>query len=298
MASPSPPSIQRLQINKHSQNLRRHHQKYPPSLFTLCFTLPLFIQFLLRGFTNSDVFQPLFEVTKDPTSHPKLHIFLQRVVGFDSVDDESKVERRLYRKFPAPEQWDTEQNPPYSYYIYYLFANMTSLNAWRKQRNFNTFVLRPHCGEAGDTDHLAAAFLTSQGKHTCLVDSPHILALFFVWVFCVACLLFNGLGMVVDGRYFAWIVIAEDAVHSIPVLPGSNPHRHVPNLQQRPLPIIRSKPLPSLFPLWSQRIIIHRRSPAIPLYKRTPSRRIQYRSSRITLPQSISDVLDLPSKFH
>ena len=111
-----------------------------------------------------DVFQSLFEVTKDPTTHPKLHIFLQRVIGFDSVDDESKVERRLYRKFPAPEQWATEQNPPYSYYIYYLFANMTSLNAWRKKRNFNTFVLRPHCGEAGDTDHLAAAFLTSQGN--------------------------------------------------------------------------------------------------------------------------------------
>ena len=118
---------------------------------------------LLRTLSNIDVFQPLFEVTQNPQSHPKLHIFLQRVVGFDSVDDESKVERRLYRKYPVPEQWDTEQNPPYSYYLYYLFANMTSLNAWRKQRNFNTFVLRPHCGEAGDTDHLAAAFLTSQG---------------------------------------------------------------------------------------------------------------------------------------
>src|SRR5437773_1160564 len=63
---------------------------------------------------NADVFQPLFEVTQNPQSHPKLHIFLQRVVGFDSVDDESKVERRLYRKYPVPEQWDTEQNPPYS----------------------------------------------------------------------------------------------------------------------------------------------------------------------------------------
>jgi AMP deaminase len=111
-----------------------------------------------------NIFQPLFEVTQNPQSHPKLHIFLQRVVGFDSVDDESKAERRLYRKFPAPDQWDTEQNPPYSYYIYYLYANMASLNAWRKQRNFNTFVLRPHCGEAGDPDHLAAAFLTSEGN--------------------------------------------------------------------------------------------------------------------------------------
>ncbi|KAE9372206.1 AMP deaminase [Stipitochalara longipes BDJ] len=104
-----------------------------------------------------NLFQPLFEVTKDPTSHPKLHIFLQRVIGFDSVDDESKPERRLYRKFPVPNMWDSKQNPPYSYWIYYLFSNMASLNVWRKLRGFNTFVLRPHCGEAGDTDHLAAA---------------------------------------------------------------------------------------------------------------------------------------------
>ncbi|KAJ8612487.1 hypothetical protein MRB53_037416 [Persea americana] len=106
-----------------------------------------------------NLFQPLFEVTKDPTSHPKLHVFLQRVIGFDSVDDESKVERRLYRKFPVPSEWNTFQNPPYSYWIYYLFSNIASLNVWRKQRGFNTFLLRPHCGEAGDTDHLAAAVL-------------------------------------------------------------------------------------------------------------------------------------------
>ena len=106
-----------------------------------------------------NVFQPLFEVTKDPNSHPKLHVFLQRVIGFDSVDDESKPERRMYRKFPLPRQWNTKQNPPYSYWIYYLFSNMASLNVWRKQRGFNTFLLRPHCGEAGDTDHLAAAVL-------------------------------------------------------------------------------------------------------------------------------------------
>ena len=106
-----------------------------------------------------NLFQPLFEVTKDPNSHPKLHVFLQRVVGFDSVDDESKPERRIYRKFPIPKDWNTKQNPPYSYWIYYLFSNMASLNVWRKQRGFNTFLLRPHCGEAGDTDHLAAAVL-------------------------------------------------------------------------------------------------------------------------------------------
>ncbi|KAK4187997.1 hypothetical protein QBC35DRAFT_451728 [Podospora australis] len=106
-----------------------------------------------------NLFQPLLEVTKDPNSHKKLHVFLQRVVGFDSVDDESKAERRLFKKFPVPKQWEAKQNPPYSYWIYHLFANMTSLNHWRKKRGFNTFVLRPHCGEAGDSEHLAAAAL-------------------------------------------------------------------------------------------------------------------------------------------
>lgn len=40
-----------------------------------------------------------------------------------------------------------------------MYANMASLNAWRRARGFNTFVLRPHCGEAGDPDHLSSAFL-------------------------------------------------------------------------------------------------------------------------------------------
>ncbi|QSS60315.1 AMP deaminase [Histoplasma capsulatum] len=127
-----------------------------------------------------NVYQPLFEVTKDPSTHPKLHIFLQRVVGFDSVDDESKPERRLYRKFPIPKQWNTNQNPPYSYWIYFMFANMVSLNTWRKNRGFNTFVLRPHCGEAGDPDHLAAAVLCCYGiSHGILLRKVPLLQYLF-----------------------------------------------------------------------------------------------------------------------
>ncbi|KAI8084610.1 uncharacterized protein BX664DRAFT_337381 [Halteromyces radiatus] len=110
-----------------------------------------------------NTFEPLFEVTNDPSSHPELHVFLQRVVGFDSVDDESKPERRTFKKYPKPSEWDFATNPPYSYYIYYMYANMAALNHWRAERGFNTFVLRPHCGEAGDTEHLTAAFLTSFG---------------------------------------------------------------------------------------------------------------------------------------
>lgn len=127
-----------------------------------------------------NIFLPLFEVTKDPESHPKLHIFLQRVIGFDSVDDESKVERRLFKKFPVPKVWNQNQNPPYSYWIYYLFANMTSLNFWRRQCGFNTFLLRPHCGEAGDSEHLAVALLCSHSiSHGLLLRKVPLLQYIF-----------------------------------------------------------------------------------------------------------------------
>jgi AMP deaminase len=81
-----------------------------------------------------NIFKPLFEVTRDPNSHPQLHIFLQYVVGFDSVDDESKAERRIHKKFPVPKLWDSILNPPYTYYLYYMYANLTSLNQWRKSQ--------------------------------------------------------------------------------------------------------------------------------------------------------------------
>ena len=64
-----------------------------------------------------------------------------------------------------------------------MYANIMSLNQWRHARGFSklsciyasstacltiklpfpsdTFVFRPHCGEAGDPDHLASAFLTA-----------------------------------------------------------------------------------------------------------------------------------------
>lgn len=109
-----------------------------------------------------NIFKPLFEVTQNPQSHPKLHIFLQRVIGFDSVDDESKVDRRIFRKYPKASEWDNPNNPPYSYYLYYMYAGLATLNQWRAKRGFNTLVLRPHCGEAGDPEHLVSAYLVAQ----------------------------------------------------------------------------------------------------------------------------------------
>ncbi|KAH3683268.1 hypothetical protein WICPIJ_005737 [Wickerhamomyces pijperi] len=109
-----------------------------------------------------NLFQPLFEVSQNPQKYPKLHVFLQRVIGFDSVDDESKIDRRFHKKYPIPSLWNAAQNPPYSYYLYYIYANLANLNNYRASRGFNTFVLRPHSGEAGDPEHLISAYLTSE----------------------------------------------------------------------------------------------------------------------------------------
>lgn len=80
-----------------------------------------------------NIFLPLFEATNEPDKHPELHRFLQYVIGIDSVDDESKPENPLFeRDVSVPEQWTDEDNPPYAYYIYYMYANMTVLNAFRK----------------------------------------------------------------------------------------------------------------------------------------------------------------------
>ncbi|XP_004509928.1 probable AMP deaminase [Cicer arietinum] len=116
---------------------------------------------IVTSFQNilDNVFIPLFETTIDPNSHPQLHLFLMQVVGFDLVDDESKPERRPTKHMPTPTEWTNEFNPAYSYYLYYCYANLYTLNKLRESKGMTTIKLRPHCGEAGDSDHLAAAFL-------------------------------------------------------------------------------------------------------------------------------------------
>ncbi|XP_039434055.1 AMP deaminase 2 isoform X3 [Culex pipiens pallens] len=110
-----------------------------------------------------NVFKPLFEATNNPNQHPELHKFLQYVIGFDSVDDESKPENPLFDgDVVTPDQWTEDENPPYAYYIYYMYANMTVLNHFRAERGMNTFVLRPHCGEAGPVQHLVCGYLMAE----------------------------------------------------------------------------------------------------------------------------------------
>ncbi|RAL52152.1 hypothetical protein DM860_017289 [Cuscuta australis] len=118
---------------------------------------------IVTSFQNilDNIFLPLFEVTVDPDSHPQLHLFLKKVVGLDLVDDESKPERRPTKHMPTPSQWTNIFNPAYSYYVYYCYANLYTLNKLRESKGMSVIKFRPHSGEAGDIDHLAATFLTT-----------------------------------------------------------------------------------------------------------------------------------------
>lgn len=90
---------------------------------------------MLNSFQDilDNIFLPLFEATNEPNKFPELHRFLHYVIGFDSVDDESKPENPLFDgDITTPQRWLDEENPPYAYYIYYMYANMTVLNQFRK----------------------------------------------------------------------------------------------------------------------------------------------------------------------
>jgi AMP deaminase len=112
-----------------------------------------------------NIFQPLFEITINPNKNKKLYLFLLQVVGFDSVDDESAYETAptIEDFMTSPDDWAKEESPPYALWNYYIYVNVMTLNALRKERGLNTFEFRPHCGEAGDLGHLTSSFLVANG---------------------------------------------------------------------------------------------------------------------------------------
>jgi AMP deaminase len=75
------------------------------------------------------------------------------------------------------------------YYIYYWYANMSVLNQFRKKRGMNTFVLRPHAGEAGPTSHLMSTFFLAEGiSHgICLRKAPVLQYVPLLLLFVIGC---------------------------------------------------------------------------------------------------------------
>ena len=104
-------------------------------------------------------FRPLFEVVIDPETDPVLFDFLFNVSGFDSVDDESILDVPLMSCASDPFEWTSEMEPPYSYWLFFLNANIMTLNALISERRMEPFCLRPHAGATGGESHLVAAYL-------------------------------------------------------------------------------------------------------------------------------------------
>ncbi|XP_062316090.1 AMP deaminase 1 isoform X1 [Osmerus eperlanus] len=165
------------------------HRVYSPNLKWMIQIPRIYDIFRGRDFVPhfgkmlENIFLPVFQATINPQDNPELSIFLKHVTGFDSVDDESKHSGHMFcTKSPKPEEWDIVKNPSYTYYIYYMYANIAVLNQLRKQRGMNTFQFRPHCGEAGAVTHLLAAFMTadniSHGLN--LKKSPVLQYLYFL----------------------------------------------------------------------------------------------------------------------
>jgi AMP deaminase len=104
-----------------------------------------------------NLFCPIFEATLYPDKHPEVAELLTHIVGFDSVDDEGAAEAPC--SCARPSEWRTEQNPAYSWQLYYLWANIEVLNRLRASKGLNTLSLRPHAGDTGDPHHLAATYM-------------------------------------------------------------------------------------------------------------------------------------------
>jgi len=65
----------------------------------------------------------------------------------------------MSQELPDPSEWTSIENPPYAYWMYYMYANIVVLNKLRASRGLSTFQFRPHCGEAGDVDHLLGNYM-------------------------------------------------------------------------------------------------------------------------------------------
>lgn len=67
-----------------------------------------------------------------------------QMVGFDSVDDESRVSKYTMEggDLPSPDDWRSSNNPPYSYWAFYMYANIRALNLFLEARGMRPLSFR------------------------------------------------------------------------------------------------------------------------------------------------------------
>ena len=128
---------------------------------------------------------------------------------------------------PPPHEW-ASGNPHYAYYCYYMYANLYVLNQLREAQGLSTFTFRPHSGEAGELNHLHAAFLTARGiNHGInLRKSPSLQYLYYVTQMGLALspLSNNALFLQVRGR-----PLSTATPYLTPPFPCSSSSRRIPS---------------------------------------------------------------------
>ena len=129
-----------------------------------------------------NIFEPMFQATLYPEAHPNIHVLLSNIGAVDSVDDESVFDPLLLEPFVKPALYTTQENPPYSYWCYYMANNLQTLNRLRESKGMNTILFKPHCGESGQRHHLATTYLlaSSINHGIKLRESPMLEYLYYI----------------------------------------------------------------------------------------------------------------------
>eukprot|EP00760_Papus_ankaliazontas_P027943 PhM_4_TR3463/c1_g1_i21/m.25580/K01490/AMPD; AMP deaminase len=122
------------------------------------------------------IFNPLFEATLKPDDpkYKEIADLLQRVGAFNIFSD---TETSVVPAPRAPYDWPWSENPPDSYFAYYVWANLASLNSLRARKGLNTFQFKPTCNVLSNThEMLHTSFLLSDGiaHGICMADNPVI----------------------------------------------------------------------------------------------------------------------------
>nr|CCC92844.1 putative adenosine monophosphate deaminase [Trypanosoma congolense IL3000] len=129
-----------------------------------------------------NIFKPLWTGSLHPSKDPRLFHFINHISGFDCVEDERRHDAPLNTATRPPHEWTTEEEPPYNYYMYHVWANIYSLNEFRRRRKFSTFSFRPSCGETGPVEHLIGGFLLANAINygVTLADDAPLQYLFYL----------------------------------------------------------------------------------------------------------------------
>ncbi|KAK6589728.1 hypothetical protein RS030_1149 [Cryptosporidium xiaoi] len=125
-----------------------------------------------------NIFSPLIEALENPSEYPLIYILLSNIVAWDSVDDESRQRKFSSESldFIYPEDWKVGDNPPYSYWGFYMYSNIRVINQLMYSRGLKPLKFRPHCGEAGKISHLATMYLLADSiNHGILLKKTPVL---------------------------------------------------------------------------------------------------------------------------